>query len=261
MSDVLFGETGGQHPLARWIDHRETYGPHVIKDMISQLTDVNTVVDLGAGSGRDLAIVKEKFLSSKTIAVEAGHIYAEKLHDRVDQVHILDIEKDQFPFEENTIDLFIANQVLEHTKEVFWIFDQVSKSLRDGGYFLFGVPNIASLHNRILLLFGVQPTQHKLCSAHVRPFSKLDTVKFIDACFPGGYRLVDFAGSQFYPFPAKASRIISRILPTLSFSIFFLLQKQKKYSGEFVAYPSKANLETNFWVGNSEIENKGQYLK
>lgn len=264
MSELLFGETGGQHPLARWIDHRETYGPHVIENFIAHNmtdSDINTVVDIGAGSGRDLAIVKSKYPNAKTIAIEAGQLYAESLQGKVDEIHVLDVEKNQFPFAEGSVDLFIANQVLEHTKEVFWIFDQVSRSLRDGGYFLFGVPNIASLHNRILLLFGGQPTQHKLCSAHVRPFSKDDTLKFLEACFPGGYRLVDFAGSQFYPLPATASRIMSRIFPTMSFSIFFLLQKQKTYTGEFASYPARANLETNFWAGNSGDEIKSQYFK
>jgi hypothetical protein len=76
----------------------------------------------------------------------------------------------------------------------------VSRSLKVGGHFLFGVPNICSLHNRFLILFGRQPTQHKVCSAHVRPFSKGDTLAFLSACFPAGYALEKFRGAQFYPF-------------------------------------------------------------
>jgi hypothetical protein len=105
----------------------------------------------------------------------------------------------------------------------------------------------------------VQPTQCKLCSAHVRPFSKNDTIKFIESCFPGGYQLVDFAGSQFYPLPAPAARIMSKMFPTMSFSIFFLIRKQKNYSGDFASYPARANFETNFFAGDSETEVKSQY--
>jgi predicted SAM-dependent methyltransferase len=97
---------------------------------------------------------------SRTIAIEAGRQYAEKLMGKVDAVEILNIERDSLPFEPNSIDLIIANQVLEHTKEVFWIFDQVFRALKVGGHFLVGVPNVASLHNRLLLLAGVHPTQH-----------------------------------------------------------------------------------------------------
>jgi hypothetical protein len=139
--------------------------------------------------------------------------------------------------------------VLEHTKEVFWIFDQVTRVLSDGGHFLIGVPNVASLHNRLLLLFGVHPTQSKLCSAHVRPFSKADTLRFLDVCFPGGYQLEAFSGAQFYPFPGGASRVLARLAPEFAFSIFFLLRKTKPYADGFAAYPAQARLETNFWAG------------
>ena len=207
------------------------------------------VVDLGAGSGRDLAIVKRCHPPARTIAVEGQQEYAAALTNNVDQVHVLDIERDILPLSNESVDLIIANQVLEHTKEVFWIFHEVTRSLRIGGHFLIGVPNIVSLHNRLIILFGGHPTTHKLCSAHVRPFSKSDTLKFLAACFPDGYALVSFSGSQFYPFPPRIARALARLVPTAAFSIFFLLQKRQAYRSEFLEYPARAHLETNYWTG------------
>jgi SAM-dependent methyltransferase len=248
--EKLFGETGGQHAMARFVDHTETYGPHVVADFIGGLSGIGTAVDIGAGSGRDLEIVHRAHPRAKRTAVEGGREYAAALESKVDEVHVLDIERARQPFADESIDLFIANQVLEHTKEVFWIFHEVTRCLKVGGHFLIGVPNVASFHNRLLLLLGVQPTQHKLCSAHVRPFSKHDTLKFLEACFPGGYRLRRFAGSQFYPFPAPMARVMSRAFPAAAFSIFFLLQKSRPYTDGFARYPSDAHLETNFWNGS-----------
>jgi len=253
----LFGQMGGQHPLAAFIDHRETYGPHIIERFVRSITAVRSVVDIGAGTGRDLAIVKGIHPNAKTIAIEGGRRYASDLQGKADQVIVLNVERESLPFPNESIDLIVANQVLEHTKEIFWIFHEVSRSLSVGGHFLFGVPNVASLHNRLLLLFGVQPTQHKLCSAHVRPFSKNDTRKFIDACFPGGYSLAAFGGAQFYPFPPGPARLLARVFPTAAFSIFFLLRKEKQYRDEFALYPSRASLETNFWTGN--VASESQY--
>ena len=167
------------------------------------------------------------------------------------------IERDELPLADGEADLIIANQILEHTKEIFWIFHEVSRSLKIGGHFLFGVPNICSLHNRFLLLLGKQPTQHKACSAHVRPFSKGDTLAFLNACFPGGYKLVDFRGSQFYPFPARMSRLLANAFPTFAFTIFFMVQKVAEYHGEFATYPTRARLETNFWTGH--VPTSSQY--
>lgn len=214
--DALPGQFGGQHPLAGLVSHAESYGPHIIDRFARQVPEVRTVVDLGAGRARDLGIVKDAHPSARTIAIEGGHEYARALEGKVDEVHVLDIERDRLPFANESIDLVIANQVLEHTKEVFWIFHEVTRSLKVGGHFLFGVPNVASLHNRLLLPFGVHPTQAKMCSAHVRCFSKRDTVRFLESVFPGGYRVTGFAGSQFFPLPARAARVASRLFPASS---------------------------------------------
>jgi SAM-dependent methyltransferase len=247
----LYGSTGGQHPLARFIDPLETYAPHVVEDLIRPLSDLKVVVDLGAGGGRDLGIVRRHHPKATLVAVEGGAEYAAGLEGKADRVVVANIERDRLPLADNEADLIIANQVLEHTKEVFWIFHEVTRSLRVGGHFLFGVPNICSFHNRLLLLMGRQPTQHKLCSAHVRPFSKKDTLLFLNACFPGGYRLAQFRGSQFYPPPPGRSlvRLLANTFPTLAFSIFFLIEKTCDYNGEFASYPGRAHLETNFWTG------------
>lgn len=253
----LFGSTGGQHPLGGWIDHLETYGPHVVEDFLSALSDLHVVVDLGAGGGRDLGIVRRLHPQATLIAVEGGKEYAKNLAGKADKIYIANIERDLLPLADGEADLIIANQVLEHTKEIFWIFHEVTRSLKLGGHFLFGVPNICSLHNRFLLLAGKQPTQHKVCSAHVRPFSKADTLAFLNACFPGGYELAKFRGTQFYPFPRGMSRLLASTFPTFAFSIFFMIRKTKEYHGEFAMYPGRAQLETNFWTG--EVRTSSQY--
>jgi SAM-dependent methyltransferase len=256
---TLPGSVGGSHPLARFTDQSETYGPHVMERLISRLECLQLAVDLGAGSGRDLDIIRRFHPKATLIAIEAGQEYAASLREKADQICIANIERDRLPLQDGQADLIIANQILEHTKEIFWIFHEVSRSLRIGGSFVVGVPNICSLHNRFLLLIGRQPTQHQLCSAHVRPFSKNDTLAFLNACFPGGYELADFRGAQFYPFPRAVARLLATALPTFAFTIFFLLRKTKEYSGEFAAYPARAKMETNFWTG--DLQNGSQYWK
>jgi SAM-dependent methyltransferase len=246
----LFGSAGGSHPLARFTDQQETYGPHVVERFVRGLQGLDLVLDLGAGSGRDLELVRRFHPRAQLLAIEAGQEYAAALKGKADRVYVANIERDHLPVADCQADLIIANQILEHTKEIFWIFHEISRSLRVGGHFVFGVPNICSLHNRFLLLMGRQPTQHKLCSAHVRPFSKADTIAFLNACFPGGYQLVDFRGAQFYPFPKTLARLLANTFPTFAFTIFFMLQKTKEYHGEFATYPSRAQLETNFWNGD-----------
>lgn len=127
---------------------------------MSELKDFGTVVDLGAGTGRDLGFVRKHHPQALLIAVEGWKDYASALAGKADGIQIAEIEREPLPLADGEADLIMANQVLEHTKEVFWMFRQVTRSLKVGGHFLFGVPNICSLHNRLLLTVGRQPTQH-----------------------------------------------------------------------------------------------------
>ncbi|KAA6344752.1 hypothetical protein EZS27_007641 [termite gut metagenome] len=103
---------------------------------------------------------------------------ADELQAKGIEVIDINLEKDVLPFADESVDLIIANQVMEHCKEIFWINSEIFRCLRPGGHLFLGVPNVLSLHNRLLGMFGFHPTQHKSLSAHVRPFSKRDIIQF-----------------------------------------------------------------------------------
>ena len=109
------------------------------------------------------------------------------------------------------------------------------------------VPNLASFHNRILLLLGKQPTSIQNHSAHVRGYTKPDLMRFIKIW--DGYDLMDFQGSNFYPFPPIIAKPLARIFPRAAWSIFLLLKKTKEYNDEFIKWPIEKSLETNFYLG------------
>ena len=212
--------------------------------------EVEIALDIGAGMGRDLALVRSHHPNAELHAVEFWPPNVAKLKSQGVSVYTADIERDALPLSDGSLDLIVANQVLEHTKEVFWVFHEMTRCLRPGASLIMGVPNVASLHNRLLLLIGRHPTQHKLASAHVRPFSRRDTLAFLEACFPGGYELTAFAGAQFYPFPGPVARRLAGMFPTLAFSIFLRLTRTREpYRGSFLRFPAEQGLETNFWTG------------
>jgi len=125
------------------------------------------------------------------------------------------LEHDRLPFPNDHFEVVIANQILEHVKEVFWIFHEVTRTLKVGGHFIIGVPNLASLHNRVLLSLGRQPSIIKNNSAHVRGWTKHDMLRFTDSCFPNGYELRGFGGGNFYPFPGVVAKPLSFIFQML----------------------------------------------
>lgn len=231
------------------VDHKESYGRHVLENFAKSFP-VETCIDLGCGSGDDLSIVAKFNPNAKLTGVDFGDWNTSILEKKKIRQISIDIESEKLPFEDETIDLIIANQVLEHTKEVFWINSEVFRCLKIGGVFFIGMPNILSLHNRMLMSIGYHPTQHKLSSAHVRPFSKKDVMNFYRDIGAEFSKIEGFWGSQFYPFPKFLARPLSVAFPSLSFSIFFAIKKTTCYSGEFLKWPRHARLETNFFTGD-----------
>jgi len=247
LGKVLPGSTSRLTTVA----HNETYGRHILKKIVSN-KQLNLCVDLGCGGGTDLSIVKSQNPNAELFGVDYGNWNSEALNGLGIKLLSLNIENDQLPFDNESIDLIIANQIMEHTKEVFWINHQIFMDLKIGGYFFLGVPNILSFHNRLLGLLGFHPTQHKSYSAHVRPFSKRDVYEYYNIIGSEFCKIVGFWGSQFYPFPRSTARILSKLFPSSSFSIFFLIKKTEQYKNQFIQYPEKANLETNFFIGHNK---------
>jgi SAM-dependent methyltransferase len=232
------------------IDRSLNYGRHHIRNFLSSARPFQKVLDLGAGQGDDLMLARSVNPEAEIHAVEVYPVYATRLAEKGMHVHALNIERDRLPFPDRSLDIVIANQVLEHVKELFWIFHEISRVLPVGGKLILGIPNLAALHNRILLAIGRQPSPLKNNSAHIRGFTKGDLEQFLESCFPGGYRLRKFGGSNFYPFPPVIAKPLAWLFPNMAWSIFFLFEKQREYKKEFLEFPLREQLETNFYVGN-----------
>ena len=231
------------------IDRSLNYGRHHINNYLASAGEYKSALDLGAGSGDDLLLAKKNNPEVRLYAIEVHPEYADKLTEKGIMVYPLNIEKDVLPFPNKTIDVIIVNQILEHVKEIFWIFHEISRVLPVGGKLILGVPNLAALHNRILLALGKQPSPLKTDSAHVRGFTKGDILRFLESCFPSGFKLLRFGGSNFYPFPPIIARPLANIFPTMAWGIFFLFEKKREYRDEFLKFPIIERLETNFYVG------------
>ncbi|MCB9841444.1 MAG: class I SAM-dependent methyltransferase [Phycisphaeraceae bacterium] len=245
---------------ARHIDRSLNYGRHIIRDFLRRTLDANDannstplIADLGAGHGDDLRIAHDLYPDARLHAIEAMDYHASLLENQPDArpaliVHRLDIERHALPFENESADAIIANQILEHTKELFWILHESARVLRVGGAIIVGVPNLASLHNRLLLLTGRQPTSILLDSAHVRGLTRQGLRRLLAAAAPAILRIEAFAGSNFYPLPEWAARPAARLMPGLAVSAFFLVRKRAPYANQILDYVRSSRFETNYRV-------------
>jgi ubiquinone/menaquinone biosynthesis C-methylase UbiE len=223
------------------------YGRHILEKFIAN-TPVKKVIDLGGGHGGDLSIVRQHHPDAELYAIESNVHYAHHLSSMNIHVHQLNLERSTLPFQNESFDLIIANQIFEHIKDIFWVLHEASRILKTGGIFYIGVPNLAALHNRILLSIGKQPSCIKSASAHVRGFTKPDLIDLLNTAWPNGYQLIQFSGSNFYPLPPMMAKIAASLFPTFAVTNFFIFKKTNNYHKQFIEFP--VDLETNFYLGS-----------
>jgi hypothetical protein len=84
----------------------------------------------------------------------------------------VDVEAANFPASDGDFDLVVWNRELDTVKNLGPALQEVRRVLRPGGVFVVAVPNLAALHNRLLLLAGRQPSAlHIGNGGHVRGFA------------------------------------------------------------------------------------------
>lgn len=185
------------------------------------------ILDVGAGRGADLAQIAADLQRTggrpELYAVESFPLSIETLRRLSVTVTSIDIEHAALPFDRSFFDVVICNQVLEHTKEIFWVIAEIGRVLKRGGTLIVGVPNLGSLHNRIALLFGQQPPAIAVFGAHVRGFTIPGLRAFLE--IGGQLRVRKVLGGNFYPFPPNLSRPLSRALPSLAVSSFYIVER------------------------------------
>jgi methionine biosynthesis protein MetW len=166
----------------------------------------------------------------------------------------IDIEREEIPVGDRSLDIVILNQVLEHTKEVFFIFSEMSRVLKPGGLLILGVPNLAAWHNRLLLLLGRQPTSIEVLGPHIRGFTLPSLRRFVET--GGFFRVLAARGTHYYGVPLPLSAWLGRLFPGASATIFLLAARTGR-EGSFIEILGTSPFETNFHTGRRDGDSRG----
>lgn len=236
-------------------NERLDYGRDIVVNWTKRYIDANRhqqnsfrIVDIGAGGGEDLCNIKKSNPSNnlQLVAIESYEPNVRQLSERGIESFKINIELERLPFEDNSVDVIVANQVIEHTKDIFFIFSEISRVLKIDGITIIGFPNLAALHNRFLLLLGEQPICIRMPGPHVRGITKGAFCQFITT--DDYFRVNEITGSNFYPFPPGLAQKLAAFFPSLAISLFFVCQRTNK-KGTFIDVLSSRFYETNFLVG------------
>ena len=214
--------------------------------------DSVSVLDIGLGKATDILNIKD-FLSlhNKNLQIymyglefyEPNIVNAKKHGVSVCR---FDLERDEMPFENASIDIIVMNQVLEHTKEWYFIFKEVNRVLKKDGICIIGLPNLVSWHERARLLLGKHPNCLDAKGPHIRGVVAKNFIEFVEQ--KGLFKSSKVHGRYFYGIlNYKANLFFSKLFPTLCVSNFIVLTKIK--DDDFSKILDDSFLETNFYRG------------
>ena len=115
----------------------------------------------------------------KRSALQSTPAARPRLHGlSVEQVR-LDLETAKFPWPDASVDVIVCNQVFEHLKNIWLPMSEIHRVLAPGGWLLLSVPNLGSLHNRMMLGLGLQPTSIRTLGPHVRGYTAHEIRRYL----------------------------------------------------------------------------------
>ena len=226
------------------------YGREHLRDWAAGLENGGRrlrVLDIGCGYGNDLMAIRERLGGqAELFGIEGYAPYRDDCAKVGIDAKDGDVERDRLPFDDGSLDVVLMNQVLEHCKDIFWIFSEVHRVLRPGGLFLAGTPNLAAWHDRLMLLVGMQPSGMKVLGPHVRGYTVPGMRAFAEC--DGYFKLTAAKGSGFYPFPRGLAIRLAKWFPSLATGVFFRMEKTTK-PGTFLDVLRTRRFETAYYVG------------
>jgi SAM-dependent methyltransferase len=133
----------------------------------------------------------------------------------------IDVEEAAFPAPNGHFDLVVWNRELVTVRRLGPALGEMRRVLQPGGMAILAVPNLAALHNRLLLLAGRQPTTLHIGSGdHIRGFTIPSMTRYLHRDL--NFQVLRISGVGLAPVTAAA---LPGPLRGLSHSVVWALQK------------------------------------
>lgn len=185
------------------------------------------LLDLGCGNGAFTRRVADACGAAQIDGVEVLEAPAAEAAERGIAVQKADLG-DTLPYPDESFDAVHSNQVIEHLKGTDAFMREIHRVLKPGGHAVVSTNNLASWHNVVALVLGIQPTPchvsdevrvgnplmidagggHTAYQAHLRIFTHASL-----AGLGAAHGLVPELqlGSGYYPLPPRAARPLARL--------------------------------------------------
>ncbi len=119
------------------------------------------VLDAGCGDGQKTIEFKRKIGCAKITGIDGVNQRLANAKERGVKIRKADLEH-KWPFPNQTFDVVISNQVIEHVHDLDNFISETKRVLKSGGYAVISTENLSSWHNIFALILGFQDFSHHL---------------------------------------------------------------------------------------------------
>lgn len=139
-----------------WADAEVAYRKKILAAL--PLNSAAVLLDIGCEDGAWTEQVRSQIgiPPERVLALEVVPELAEAARGRGFAVRTGDVEA-QWPFDDRSVDIVHANQVIEHVLNIDHFVKEIKRVLAPGGLAVICTENLASWHNIAALAFGYQP--------------------------------------------------------------------------------------------------------
>lgn len=143
---------------------------------------IESVLDVGCGEGATSGYLRENGYCRWAAGIELSPEAAAQARERLDLVITGHIEELELPFDDESLDLILCLDVLEHLVDPWTVIDRLAKLLRPGGTILASIPNVRHWSVLLPLIFRGRweyRSEGILDATHLRFFTRQSAVALL----------------------------------------------------------------------------------
>lgn len=122
-----------------------------------QIWPINSMLDIGCWDGYKTIKYASKASVKNIYGIEIVPEKSKEANSKWIKTFSLIADKDRWPFDDESLDCVISNQVIEHLSDVDYFISESSRVLKKWGYLITSTNNLSSWHNIWALIFGWAP--------------------------------------------------------------------------------------------------------
>lgn len=207
--------------------------------LIRRLDDLDdsSMLDIGSGAGIGASLIAHAANIKKVTCIDLSVPALRVVQTFGFSALVASAEGAVLPFPNETFDIVVIDEVIEHLVDTDSIMDEIHRVLKPTGQLVISTPNLASWFNRIALLFGIQPAYSEVIFkkvygrpgvgivGHLRLFTRRALNEFVS---DKGFTIRHSKGVPFPELPIflqTFDRLMSRI-PSIAGGLIVIAEKK-----------------------------------